>query len=31
MATRDFLKHIICGYFENRNSQKKERLIPAAV
>jgi hypothetical protein len=26
MATGDFLKHIICGYFENRNSQKKEGL-----
>jgi hypothetical protein len=31
MATRKILKHIICGHFENKNSQKKERLIPAAV
>jgi hypothetical protein len=31
MATRKSLKQIIRGHFENKNSQKKERLIPAAV
>jgi hypothetical protein len=31
MATKTILKHRICGHFENTNSQKKERLIPAAV
>jgi hypothetical protein len=31
MATGKILKHIIRGHFENKNSQKKERLIPAAL